>query len=144
MGIKSPWMTEAGISADRLKILLGVALVLVIFAEFFSPMLFQGKTLYTRDFPTITYPFKSFLAQAYHQGTIPFWTPSAYGGMPFMAALHPGVFYPPSLFFFMDDVTTALNYFYLFHFLLLALSVYFLVRSWGLSIVNFQSGDYRN
>ncbi len=133
MEIKLPGVKEVGIGRDRLKILLGVGLILVIFAEFFSPMLFQGKTLYTRDFPTITYPFKSFLAQAYHQGVIPFWTPSAYGGMPFMAALHPGVFYPPSIFFFMDDMTTALNLFYLFHFLLLALSVYFLMRSWGLS-----------
>ena len=133
MEIKLPGVKEVGINQDRLKILLGVGLVLVIFAEFFSPMLFQGKTLFTRDFRVITYPFKSFLAQAYHQGVIPFWTPSAYGGMPFMAALHPGVFYPPSLFFFMDDMTTALNLFYLFHFLLLALSVYFLMRSWGLS-----------
>jgi len=133
MEIKLPVVKEAGISTDRLKTLLGVVLVLVVFAEFFSPMLFQGQTIFTRDFSTVTFPFKSFLAQAYHQGVIPFWTPSIYGGTPFMAALHPGVFYPPSLFFFLGDVTTALNLFYLFHFLLLALSVYFLVRSWGLS-----------
>ncbi len=130
---KSPLVTEAGTSRNRLKTLLGVALVLIVFVEFFSPMLFQGKTFFTRDFSVITYPFKSFLAQAYHQGVIPYWTPSIYGGTPFMAALHPGVFYPPSIFYFMDDVTTALNLFYLFHFLLLALSVYFLVKSWRLS-----------
>ena len=133
MKIKLSEGKKSGINSDRLKTSLGVAVVLVVFAELFSPMFFQGQTLFSRDFGNITYPIKSFLSQAYHQGVVPYWTPSIYGGTPFMAALHPGVFYPPSIFFFMDDMTSSLNYFYLFHFLLLALSVFFLIKSWGLS-----------
>jgi uncharacterized membrane protein YfhO len=89
--------------------------------------------LYYSDFSFITYPVKSFLAQAFQSGALPFWTQSIDSGTPFMAAFHTGVFYPPSIIFLLPDHTTALNLFYIFHFILLALSVYFLSRSWNLS-----------
>jgi len=109
-------------------------LLLIILVVFFSPLLFGDRVIFFRDFTLITYPFKSFLSQIYHQGAIPFWTPSTVHGTPFMAAFHPGVFYPPSLFFLMDDLTMALNIFYLFHFLALGWGVYLLNRSWGVTI----------
>lgn len=109
-------------------------LLLFILAGFFFPLLFEGKVIFFRDFTVITYPIKSFLSQIYHQGAIPFWTQSIVHGTPFMGAYHPGVFYPPSLIFLMDDTTLALNLFYLLHFLILGWSVYILARSWEISI----------
>jgi hypothetical protein len=100
---------------------------------FFSPILFFGRSLYYSDFSVITYPVKSFLAQTLQSGALPFWAPSLDSGTPFMAAFHTGVFYPPSIIFLLPNPTIALNLFYIFHFSLLAMSVYFLSRSWKLS-----------
>lgn len=99
----------------------------------YAPILFGGKTLFFRDIPVAAYPMKHFLYRAFHDGQIPFWNPQIYNGLPFMATLHPGVFYPPSLIFFMDDFVTAFNLTFVLHHLLLAFSVYALVRYWGLS-----------
>jgi hypothetical protein len=110
--------------------------LLLILVEFYSPLLFDGRVFFSRDFTLITYPVRSFLSQVYHQGSIPLWSESVVNGGPFMEAFHTGVFYPPSLMFIIKDVTLALNLFYLLHFIILAWSVYFLGRSWGMSSVS--------
>lgn len=121
---------EGAAISDAAALFLLTLLLLV----FFFPLLLGDRVIFFRDFTLITYPVKSFLSQIYHQGAIPFWTPSIVHGTSFMGAFHTGVFYPPSLFFLMDDVTTALNIFYLFHFLVLGWGVYLLNRSWGVTI----------
>jgi hypothetical protein len=98
-------------------------------------MLFGGKVIFYRDYHLVTYPIRYFLGQVFNQGAIPYWVPHANGGMAFMAAFHPGVFYPPSLLFFMDDTTYALNLFYVLHFMILGVFIYLLARSWGISLV---------
>ena len=113
--------------------LLGIGLLLLIATAFFYPMLFDGKVIFYRDYNLITYPIRYFLGQTFNQGAIPFWLPHAHGGTPFMASLHPGVFYPPSFLFFLEDTTYALNLFYVLHFVILGIFTYLLVRSWGIS-----------
>ncbi|MCF8721849.1 YfhO family protein [Nitrospina gracilis] len=100
---------------------------------FFWPMLFEGKVPFDRDFTLVTYPVKHHLHQAYQQGILPFWNPNVHAGTPYFAELHPGVFYPPSLFFFIEDFTTALNLYYVFHFAILAAGTYLLMRAWRVS-----------
>jgi hypothetical protein len=112
---------------------IGVSILLAIATAFFYPLLFGGKVIFYRDFQFVTYPVRYFLAQAYHQGVIPYWTTNTFGGAPFMATLHPGVFYPPSIFFFLNDVTLALNLFYVFHFLVIGIFTFLLGRKWNLS-----------
>ncbi len=115
------------------KNMLGIFLLFVIAIAFFYPLLFNGKVIFYRDFQFITYPVRYFLAQAYQQGVLPYWTTNTFGGAPFMATLHPGVFYPPSIIFFLDNFTLALNVFYVFHFLVMGIFVFLLVRQWNLS-----------
>lgn len=110
-------------------------LLLIILVAFFSPLIFDDRVFFSGDFTLITYPIKSFLSQIYHLGAVPLWTESIVHGAPFMESYHPGVFYPPSLLFLMDDVTLALNLFYLLHFIILAWSVYILGRSCGMSAI---------
>ncbi|MEE8207321.1 MAG: hypothetical protein V3T82_10245, partial [Nitrospinaceae bacterium] len=121
-------------SKGRVEIL-GVVILLLVAAGFFYPMLFDGKVIFYRDYNLITYPFRYFLGQTFSQGAIPYWVPHANGGLPFMAAFHPGVFYPPSLLFLLDDTTYALNLFYVLHFMILGVSLYLLARCWGLSFI---------
>ena len=121
-------------SNSRLEIF-GVGIVLLIATGFFYPMLFDNKVLFDRDYNLITYPLRFFLSQTFSQGAIPYWIPYVNGGMPFMASFHPGVFYPPSLLFFLDDSTYALNLFYVLHFLIIGVFSFLLARSWNLSFV---------
>ncbi len=113
---------------------LGIFILLLCLVVFFSPILFFGRSLYYSDFSFITYPIKSFLAQTFQSGALPFWTPSIDSGTPFMAAFHTGVFYPPSIIFSLPNSTLALNIFYIFHFIILIIPIYYLARSWELSV----------
>ena len=111
----------------------GILLLFLVALSVFSPLLFSGKAIFYRDYHFITYPFRYFLGQAYQQGVIPYWVPNVYGGGPFMSLLHPAVFYPPSILFFLQDTVLAINLFYLFHFLVLGVSVFLLGKLWGFS-----------
>jgi len=111
----------------------GICILLICLVALFSPILFFGRSLYYSDFSFITYPVKSFLAQAFQSGALPFWNPSIDSGTPFMAAFHTGVFYPPSIIFFLPNATLALNLFYTFHFIILIIPIYYLARSWDFS-----------
>lgn len=112
---------------------LGVLIVLTLAILFFSPLLFGDKVIFYRDFTFVTFPFRYFLAQTFQEGAIPFWNTNVYAGMPFMAGFHAGVFYPPSLLFFMKDFSFALNLYYVLHFVILGVFTYLLARSWSLS-----------
>ena len=112
---------------------LGILILLLCLVVFFSPILFFGRSLYYSDFSFITYPIKSFLAQTFQSGALPFWTPLVDSGTPFMAAFHTGVFYPPSIIFFLPNTTLALNLFYILHFIILIIPIFYLARSWKLS-----------
>ncbi len=104
----------------------------LVFLEFLFP-LFDGKTFFSRDFSFITYPTKHFLAQSFQNGELPFWTSYFQSGTSFLGAFHTGVFYPPSILFYIPNYTFAINLFYLFHFFILTFPIYFLVRSLGFS-----------
>ncbi len=119
--------------SEPTKNAIGVFILFAIAIAFFYPLLFDGKVIFYRDFQFVTYPVRYFLAQAYHQGVIPYWTTHTFGGMPFMATLHPGVFYPPSILFFLNDFTLALNLYYVLHFLIMGVFVFLLSRTWNLS-----------
>ena len=112
--------------------LLGLFCLLFIFILFLFP-LFNGKTLFTRDFSFVTYPVKFYLAQSFKEGIIPFWTPYYQSGTSFLGEFHTGVFYPPSILFFLPDFSIAINAFYLFHFFILTFPCYFIARSWNSS-----------
>jgi len=122
-------------TAELRKDLLGLFLLVMMAFHVFYPLFFKGKALFLRDYHFFTYPFRHFLSQAYHEGFIPYWTPNAYGGMPFMSAFHTGVFYPPSIVFFLPDTLFAINLFYFIHFLVLGIFLYLLGKLWGLSFI---------
>ena len=111
-----------------------VFFLLVVIVAYFFPMLFEDKTLFTRDLTVLVYPMKYLTYQAYHEGKLPFWNPATYGGTPFLSVMYTGVLYPLNLIFFLNDFVTAFNWFYVVHYALLVLSVYALTRQWGLSV----------
>ncbi len=115
---------------------LGLFILFAIAITFFSPLLLGDKVIFYRDFTFVTFPFKFFLAQTFQAGAIPYWNTNVYGGMPFMAGFHAGVFYPPGILFLLKDTVLALNLFYVFHFLILGCFSFLLARSWGISFAS--------
>jgi hypothetical protein len=80
-----------------------IVLFIITTIIFFGPQLF-GTAFFWEDFVEYIYPTQTFAAREFANGTIPHWNPYAFGGMPFMADLQVGFFYPFNrlLNFFMD------------------------------------------
>lgn len=60
---------------------------------FFSSQLF-GSTFFWEDFIEYVYPTQTFAARESAGFVIPFWNPYIFSGMPFIADLQTGFFYP--------------------------------------------------
>ena len=114
--------------------LLPACFLLSIFTLYFYPVLFEGKTFFFRDIHSFAYPMKWHLAQVWAVGEWPYWYPNLFQGAPFMSLMHPGVFYPPSILFLLEDFSFAFNVYFLFHHMVLMGSVYVLCQYWGRSI----------
>lgn len=119
---------------DFLSRLLPTCFLLFIFTLFFFPVLFEGSTFFFRDINHFAYPMKWYIARTWAMGEWPYWYPNLFQGLPLMSLMHPGVFYPPSILFLLEDFSFAFNAYFLFHHLVLMGSVYALCRYWGRSI----------
>jgi uncharacterized membrane protein YfhO len=101
---------------------------------YFFPVLFEEKTFFYRDIQHFAYPMKFYLTQIWALGEWPFWYPHLLQGIPIMPLMHPGVFYPPSILFLIEDFFLAFHAYFLFHHLILMGSVFALCQYWGKSI----------
>ncbi len=73
------------------------ALVTVIF--FFSHL--TGSAFLWEDFAEQFFPFQTYAAGSFSDGSIPFWNPYVFSGMPFFADLQNGFFYPGHLLMYL-------------------------------------------
>lgn len=111
-----------------------LALFALCIAGAFYPALFGEAVFLSRDIPFAAYPWQRTLWEALHQGTFPYWNPAVLGGVPFMAQIANGAFYPPHLIFLLKDFSTAFNWSIVLHHLWLACGVYLLARRWRMSL----------
>ena len=112
--------------ADGLALTALVAMLL----WFCDDMIFFGKVPYFRDLGTYTYPLKFSLATSFRAGEIPLWDRHIASGFPLLAALQPGVFYPPNLALYFFDFFDAIRFTFFIHYLIAATGGYFLCRWW--------------
>lgn len=82
-------MTKLPIFPIVVPVIIFIATTLI----FFGPQLF-GNSFFWEDFVEYIYPTQTFAAREFANGSIPFWNPYAFGGMPFLADLQVGFFYP--------------------------------------------------
>ena len=54
------------------------------------------QTFFWEDFVYQNYPYRAFLAEQLREGTLPFWNPYQFGGMPYVADVQAAAFYPPN------------------------------------------------
>ena len=102
--------------------------ILVLFFIFFAPVIFDSMTFYFRDIFRYYHPDKFFAAESVQNGELPFWNPYNYLGIPFLAALQQGLFYPLSLLCYFMPFDLGFKYFFIIHFLLGAVFTYLLCR----------------
>lgn len=76
------------------------AVFAVVTLAFFSGHLFGGQFLW-EDFSEFTYPNEVFAARSFAAGILPFWNPYTFNGMPFLADLQIGYFYPGNLLMYL-------------------------------------------
>jgi hypothetical protein len=116
------------------KSLLPVCFLLSVFTLYFYPIIFEGNTFFFRDIHHYAYPMKLHIARSWAMGEWPYWYPNLFQGAPLMSLMHPGVFYPPSALFLLEDFFFAFNTYFLFHHLVLMGSVFVLCQYWGRSV----------
>ncbi len=106
---------------------LGLTLV-----AYFAPVLFMGDTFFFRDVTMFGIPEKWFQLEMYKQGALPFWNPHIFSGVPFMPLLHPNPTYPGNILLFVGEFPYGHNLFLVAHHALLVVSVFALIRHWGM------------
>ncbi len=112
------------------------ALTTILF--FHSQLL--SNTYFWEDFIEYVYPVQTFAANHLSQGTLPFWNPFSFNGMPFLADAQVGFFYPGNmvLSLFASDghlPVLALECIIILHFFLAQVAMYLLARHWGISSI---------
>jgi hypothetical protein len=77
-----------------------------------------------RDLSAFFIPPKVLWVDLLKHGTFPFWNPYQYCGIPLLAALQPGVLYPPHVFYLFLPFAIVWNWLIILHVLLAGIGVY--------------------
>lgn len=107
-------------------------------AVFFVPIWARGLSLYWGDLTYLHWAWRASPAQLVQAGRAPLWEPSLYLGMPMAASMQGGLFYPPTILFFLFGFATATGAFQALHVFLAAWLTALWLRSlrlrWGASL----------
>jgi len=113
-----------------------VLLLLLSVLGFFSHVLLSQKSLFGSDFVLQFSAWKGFL---YHQvranGTIPFWNPYLFSGMPFIANIQASMFYPLGILYYLLPPERAYLFTTVIHCMLGCSFMYYFVRGLGVSVL---------
>ena len=107
--------------------LLSLAAMLMSFCD---EIIFSGKIPFFRDLAAYFYPLKFSVAESLKAGHLPLWEPHMATGFPILAEFQSAVFYPPSVIFYLVPFFAAIQFSYVFHYVVAASGSYVLLRSW--------------
>ncbi len=95
---------------------------------YFYPFLSSEKIFSERDLAPFFIPPKMLWVHLVKGFTFPFWNPYNYSGMPLLATLQPGIFYPPHLLYFILPFNVAWNWLIILHFVFTGIGSYVFLR----------------
>jgi hypothetical protein len=110
-----------------------VAALLAACALLWLPLWSGERSVFAVDAATYFYPMKATLARMIHNGDWPWWNPWLRNGLPFYANPQVGLFYPPTVLFYLLPTALAFNWVVILHFGLLAGGFYLWLRATGRS-----------
>ena len=124
---------ERAISNPGFAWALGIFLVVTI-AFFWGHL--SGHVFLWEDFAEFTFPNEVFAARSFMSGTLPFWNPFTFCGMPFLADLQIGFFYPGNLLMYLFSggaLSSWLEQFFLIlHYPIAMIAMWTLARGFGI------------
>jgi len=96
-----------------------VPLLFVLLALlYFLPMLDSKNIFVERDLAAFFIPPKYLWVSMVKSFQLPLWNPFNYSGIPLLATLQPGVFYPPHALYLLLPFNVAWNWLIILHFAL--------------------------
>jgi hypothetical protein len=100
---------------------------------FFGKVILGGKSLMGWDFVEQFYPWKKFIYDSvWSNGSVPFWNPYLFSGIPFVGNIQASMFYPLGLLYYLLPPEFAYGYSTALHCFLGSIFMYVLMR--GLSV----------
>ena len=123
-GTAAPW--QLGRTDAVLLLLLGSLVV-----GFHVPLAFSDTIVTDYDLYVYFYPYWEYRADALRAAQLPLWNPFMYTGVPFLANIQSGVFYPINALLIFLEAPRAVAFSYLFHLWLAAAGMYMLLRQLG-------------
>lgn len=121
-------MKDWRIDKTLLQLMTTYALFLGIALFYFSPMLSSDNIFVERDLAAFFIPPRYLWVSLVKSFQLPLWNPFNYSGVPLLATLQPGVFYPPHLLYFLLPFNVAWNWLIILHFFLAAVTTHTLLR----------------
>ena len=106
---------------------------LAITLAFFFRLLDGREVLAFKDLSRYFYPLRYLMVEMVKSGQLPLWNPYIFCGMPFMATLQVGFFYPLTIIHYILPFDLAFNYYTIIHYYLAAVFMYWLMRHYQLS-----------
>ncbi len=104
------------------------AILLGILLLYFLPMLSSKNIFVERDLAAFFIPPRYLWVSLVKSFQLPLWNPYNYSGIPLLATLQPGVFYPPHILYFFLPFNVAWNWLIILHVYLAGVSTYLLLR----------------
>ncbi|MCL4459321.1 MAG: YfhO family protein [Chloroflexi bacterium] len=105
-----------------------LALLLVLILVFYRQTALSPRILIGYDIFTYFYPNEAYAAERLHSGQLPLWNPYLFTGVPFLANIQTGIFYPLNLLFLLFFVPRAYVYSVVLHVFLAGCFMYLFAR----------------
>jgi len=119
-----------------------IAVIAVVVTLMFSDVLFFGRAFFFRDVTRFYYPMKKVTRDIILSGDFPSWNPYLAAGQPLAANPEFEVFYPPNWLLLLPDFELAFRLHVVLHYLVAAIGMYALLRSWRLRIESAMFGAF--
>lgn len=100
----------------------------VITLFYFHPMLSSRVVFTERDLSPFFIPPKYLWVQLAKSFHLPVWNPYNYSGIPLLATIQPGIFYPPHIFYLFLPFNVVWNWVIILHFAFSGMTTYLFLR----------------
>ncbi len=104
-----------------------IIFIFIIFL-YFNPVLSASNVFIERDLAPFFIPPKFLWVAFVKSFEFPFWNPYNYSGIPLLATLQPGIFYPPHLFYLFLPFNIVWNWVIILHFVFAGFTIYLFLR----------------
>ena len=108
--------------------LVAICLFASLILLYFNPLLTAHLVFSERDLLPFFIPPKVLWVSLIRSGEMPFWNPYNYSGIPLLATLQPGIFYPPHLLYLFLPFNIVWNWLIILHFVFAGTNIYLLLR----------------